>query len=491
MKGTRQSGRLVNKPAANYYVTQKKTKVVKQKNCNGVEGEEEFKKIEPITKRDLEDFDDDVDGRGLYSLAITEPAKKKVTATGNAKEIRNKATSVLPPLMEVSVKIEPLKLKCHDENWEVMPNDNKENKESKTDPSLKRVLRRGRSRANVYHMSTDDYFARQSEKSVTSNHTLSKLKKRRLDEEELQKLLANNNHISETQQDIINALYDCAQKYYPEWFRLMEEGFTVLLYGLGSKRLLINQFHKEMISDEPTLIINGFFPNLTIKEILDNIIVELLGKQTDTNQGECFEIIEKTMKRHSSDRIYLLIHNLDGGMLRNSKAQDILSRLAAIPNIHVMASVDHINAPLIWDNVKRSRYNFFWVDATTFKPYEAETSYESSLLVQKSGALALLSLQNVFMSLTSNAKAIYILLVKYQLQHGGANYAGMAFKDLFNAARQAFLVNSDQSLRTQLTEFLDHKLVKTKRTSDGVEALVIPLDDGLLKQFLEQYDTGS
>ena len=46
------------------------------------------------------------------------------------------------------------------------------------------------------------------------------------------------------------------------------EGFNVLLYGLGSKRLLINKFYKKMIPDEPTLIINGFFPSLTIKEVI-------------------------------------------------------------------------------------------------------------------------------------------------------------------------------------------------------------------------------
>lgn len=60
-------------------------------------------------------------------------------------------------------------------------------------------------------------------------------------------------------------------------------------------------------------------------------------------------------------------------------------------------------------------------------PYEAETSYESSLLVQTSGALALLSLQNVFLSLTKNAKDIYILLVKYQLTNSRRDYAGLYF----------------------------------------------------------------
>ena len=61
------------------------------------------------------------------------------------------------------------------------------------------------------------------------------------------------------------------------------------------------------------------------------------------------------------------------------------------------------------------------------------------------------------------------------------------FKDLYRAAREGFHVSSDQALRAQLTEFIDHKLVKTKRTVDGIETLLIPLDDALLKQFLEQY----
>jgi origin recognition complex subunit 2 len=67
---------------------------------------------------------------------------------------------------------------------------------------------------------------------------------------------------------------------------------------------------------------------------------------TVTNQNECFDIIEKTLQTHHDDCIYLLIHNIDGGILRSNKAQDVLSRLANISNIHVLASVDHINTPL-------------------------------------------------------------------------------------------------------------------------------------------------
>ncbi|XP_011498186.1 PREDICTED: origin recognition complex subunit 2, partial [Ceratosolen solmsi marchali] len=375
-----------------------------------------------------------------------------------------------------------------DENFECNSNKDEKRKVNIIDTKLENnILRSLRPRVNKgYHLKADEYFTTQSEKSVTSNHTLNRLRNRHLDEETLQQLLANDSYISKTHKKKIEIISESLILCYKEWLYIMEEGYTVLLFGLGSKRLLINNFRKEVIFNEPTLVINGFFPSLTIKDILDNIIVELLGLNTVTNQNECYDIIEKTMKTHPDDCIYLLIHNIDCGMLRLNKAQDMLSRLANIPNIHMLASVDHINAPLLWDNVKRARYNFYWMDVTTFLPYQAEISYESSLLVQKSGVLALLSLENVFASLTSNAKAIYIILVKYQLEHNGNNYSGMAFKDLYMSSREAFLVSSDQALRAQLTEFIDHKLVKTKRQVDGIEYLIIPLDDALLKQFLEQ-----
>jgi len=45
------------------------------------------------------------------------------------------------------------------------------------------------------------------------------------------------------------------------------EGYSLLLHGVGSKRNLINDFHNEIIADYPTLVINGFFPSLTSKDV--------------------------------------------------------------------------------------------------------------------------------------------------------------------------------------------------------------------------------
>lgn len=63
---------------------------------------------------------------------------------------------------------------------------------------------------------------------------------------------------------------------------------------------------------------------------------------------------------------------------------------------------------------------------------------------------------------------------------------GIAFKKLYSVCREAFLVSSDLALRAQLTEFVDHKMVKFRRSADGTEYLVIPIANQLLQQFLNE-----
>lgn len=337
-------------------------------------------------------------------------------------------------------------------------------------------------------MNPEEYFESQSEKVITSNHTLGRLRTAKLDKETIDKLLAKNLHISNYHKEGISRLYERNVSQFSFWNFMMEEGFSILLHGLGSKRTLIHDFQKQMIKGRPALIINGFFPSLTLKEILDGIIKDLMDLEAPSNVNDCMELIEETLKKHPDDRIYLLIHNIDGPSLRAKKIQDKLSYLASFPNLHLIASVDHINASLLWDNAKRARFNFYWSNATTFMPYKEETLYENSLMVRQSGALALSSLHNVFLSLPDKSKSVYIIVVKYQIENANAHYPGMAFKDLYQKAREGFFVTNEITLRTQLTEFLDHKLIKEKRGVDGIQYLTIPLDKALLQQFLEQQD---
>ena len=80
----------------------------------------------------------------------------------------------------------------------------------------------------------------------------------------------------------------------------------------------------------------------------------------------------------------------------------------------------------VWNHTQLGRFNWSWFDVTSFEPYKEETSYENSLLVQHSGALALSSLVDVFHSLTPNARGIFILIAGHQLEEkDNSCYIGM------------------------------------------------------------------
>lgn len=63
---------------------------------------------------------------------------------------------------------------------------------------------------------------------------------------------------------------------------------------------------------------------------MDDLLAFLDGPHTEGN--ECF--------------VCVIIHNIDGPGLRDSDTQHYLARIAACSHIRMVASIDHVNAPL-------------------------------------------------------------------------------------------------------------------------------------------------
>ncbi|XP_046846223.1 origin recognition complex subunit 2-like [Xenia sp. Carnegie-2017] len=333
----------------------------------------------------------------------------------------------------------------------------------------------------------DEYFLAHDERDcLTSDRTLSSLPTPRMDPETLSSVLKFR--IGDHQNERLR-LFNEYKTYFPKWMFQLRNGFNLLLYGLGSKRTVIDQFREKMLSQRMQMVVNGFFPSVTIKSILNTITNDVLEHdETFKNLVEHCAFITDYFEQNKDEELYLTIHNIDGTMLRSSSTQTIISLLAQCSSIFVIASIDHIHAPLIWDQSQMGRFNWLWYDVTTFEPYTEETSYENSLLVQQSGSMGLSSLIHVFQSLTANAKGIFLLIGNYQLERSNeVNYVGMSFSDCYTKCREAFLVNSDAALRAQLTEFKDHKLMRLKKGTDGVDYLLILLDVIILKKFIEEH----
>ena len=191
----------------------------------------------------------------------------------------------------------------------------------------------------------------------------------------------------------------------------LEEGFNILCYGYGSKRQLLNKFATDICSKKGHVIIaNGFQPNFTIKDLLDqlenipgildvDISPSALGKRVH-RISQFFSASSPNMQQ--ATRLFIVIHNIDCPTLRTPQAKSLLSILALTSRIHVVASIDHLNAPLIWSSsestTRKPSYQhphpqptspsksaeslmvprgFSWLyhDLTTLSSYDFELSY--------------------------------------------------------------------------------------------------------------------
>jgi len=352
-----------------------------------------------------------------------------------------------------------------------------------------------------------------NKKNMTSDNTLSKLPI--LDHKEYLELLKK---VPQKHEAEIKKLISFHEQDFQQWYFELIMGFNLAFYGFGSKIKLLTKFAKEILCDSPVFVINGFSPAVSVKAILNGISEQII-KYTGilgTLQEQIARIEEYFMDDNRKiERIFLLIHNIDGINLRNDKAQTTLSLIAAIPNIHIIASVDHINASFLWDNAKVYRYNFIWHDVTTYESYTIETSFENSFMLQKN-QLDARGVMHVLSCLTSNGRQIFRVLAEHQIvteaeslstedignsaseglllnksstgtSHASYESLGLSHSAYYNLCLEKFLVSNETTFRTQLTEFRDHKIIFRKVTANS-DVYYIPLSATVL--FLEPFLLG-
>jgi origin recognition complex subunit 2 len=241
-------------------------------------------------------------------------------------------------------------------------------------------------------------------KKSTSNNTLSQLPV--LDPQEYLKELKK---ICLKTSDLVLEQKKRLQNYFPDWVFELEYGFNILCYGYGSKKDLLEEFAESNFSGYPILKVNGFFPTLNMKVVLAPMLdlIKHTGKSgTVLDQVNLVVEYFKSPEREIQ-RLILVVHNIDSVSLRNDKASTLLSLLAECPNIHMIASVDHINASCLWDHNKSQRFNWIWHDATTFAPWITESTFENSVLV-KTVTLGPRNVIQVLNSLNSHARGVTI-----------------------------------------------------------------------------------
>lgn len=270
----------------------------------------------------------------------------------------------------------------------------------------------------------------------------------------------------------IKFLEDLHAESFGQWGFELAEGFSICLYGYGSKQPLLYRFakhlHSKMSSSQShhkIVILNGYVRTISIREVLSTIssAVDPSYKLTSGNPVALLQDV-LSLIANSDTTLTLVLNSADAPPLRKSSFYTILSQLAGHPRIRLACSVDTPDFPLLWDSGQRSAFNFVFHDCTTFarrSPAELEVVDEvHELLGRKARRVGGKDgVAFVLKSLPDNAKNLFRLLVGEVLVAledegvgaGGEN-PGVEYRMLYNKAVEEFICSSEMAFRTLLKE---------------------------------------
>lgn len=354
----------------------------------------------------------------------------------------------------------------------------------------------------------------------------------------------------ESHQEEREFLLSLHARSYDQWLFELEQRFSICLYGYGSKRQLLDDFahfvHGTLETTPKIVIVNGYVPEITLRDILTTIAEVLLPRhlQLPTLPMALLEVIEEALslplpetpsmpKRKGKragpsstapTKIFLFINSLDSPPLRRQSTQSILARLVSHHShrISLLATCDTVNFPLLWDAPLRTQFRFIFHDCTNFTPYGAEIDIVDTVndLLGRSGRRVggKDGAAFVLRSLPSNARALFRVLVAEQvaaaepddfanpatgagaeadddgpgatapLSGRMANAAadgGVEFRLLYRKAVEELICTNENGFRTLLKEFYDHQMVESRRDALGTEKLVVPFRREELEALLE------
>ncbi|RKF57599.1 Origin recognition complex subunit 2 [Erysiphe neolycopersici] len=344
----------------------------------------------------------------------------------------------------------------------------------------------------------------------TSNSTLSSLEL--LDHKEY---FSHYNKLKNYHEDDLKKLEEVHLDNFNQWQFELSQDFNICLYGFGSKRSLLMKFADYLFKARKheksgIVIINGYVSTITIRDIFKTIASVItseilkIGSLTDM-----LETIFGLLDQDKSLEITLIIHSIDGHVLRRLPYQNLLSRLSSHPQIHLVASADHPSFPILWDSSLRSLFNFLFYDCTTYQAYNAEIDVieEVHEILGRSGRRVggIDGVIFVLKSLPENAKKLFAVLIKEQLKVMSSDYdafeddkedddqksryhgaeVGIEYRVLYQKSVEKFICSNEINFRTLLKEFNDHQIIQSKKDAIGSELLTIPFSKEELEMILK------
>ncbi|CCE65688.1 hypothetical protein TPHA_0M01130 [Tetrapisispora phaffii CBS 4417] len=322
-----------------------------------------------------------------------------------------------------------------------------------------------------------------------------------------------------------NYLFKKQRNLYPQYWFEVSQGFSLLFYGIGSKHSYLEDFvfnylspelayaaiannpHKKITTGIPCIIINGYNPICNYRDVSKDITEALYPDELNRNESKYWDnhvllklqkMVEYYKTQPQDIKLIILVHNLDGPSTRKDTFQVMLSTLARIRQVALVASTDNINAPILWDNMKAQDFNFIYHDVTNFEPRQIESSFQDVMKLGSSDTKNTLEgAKYVLQSLTKNSKKMYKLLLETQLTNvelnnfsksakQGLAAIGVEFRTFLSECSNQFIAYNEVSLRSMLTEFIEHKMATITKDTRGAEKIWIPYSYVEIKKLLKE-----
>lgn len=327
----------------------------------------------------------------------------------------------------------------------------------------------------------------------TSNNTLASLDL--LTHEEYFSLLRAHRDHHEDDLAFLQSLHEAS---FPQWSFELAQGFSLCLYGQGSKRALLTCFAEHVHASighrdrdrHKIVIINGYVRSLTLRDVLATIAAavdpdpEVAAAATDDQDAvvpassavklpaQPHALLHAVAARLTATRttVTLMVNSMDAPPFRRPAIQQALAHLASHSSVRLICTVDTPDFPLLWDAALRAAFNFLFHDATTLRPPDVELDPVDDvhdLLGRRARAVnGKDGVIFVLRSLPENAKNLFRLLVTEVLvamddegdghppshMRKDAENPGVEYRMVYNKAVEEFICSSEMAFRTLLKE---------------------------------------
>mmetsp|Transcript_23088 Transcript_23088/g.50846 ORF Transcript_23088/g.50846 Transcript_23088/m.50846 type:complete len:414 (+) Transcript_23088:31-1272(+) len=270
---------------------------------------------------------------------------------------------------------------------------------------------------------------------------------------------------------------------------LVPSNKNLLVSGLGSKRDMLQEFAQfipELVSPLPINVVccDAFHREFNFRESVSGIVLNVLGRDMSTATCMAMAQFLKTGLEDTDMHVVWVIQEIDS--LSMQPHMKLLAYLFGkdSPNLHLVASVGHVNFALAFPVHVWSALRFVQLDTNTYEPYTYEVLAKHGGKLPRWTALGgdkeeamKNTVDIVLASLTPNHKKFTGRLAMRQaelLALGEKKFKGFHINDLLTISKKDMVAINLTRLKTLLVELLSHKIVIEQ---EGMYRMPFPMEE--------------